>query len=169
MPDFRSYLGGKDLRSIAGVAELIPLIKTQADFDALFSLMLTDDRLLVMRSADAIEKITREYPDYLDAHVSSLLNVLVTARDIELKWHVAVLVTRVHLNHADLTRVWRILTAWAQSESESKIVRVNALQALFDLSAEHPEMRNACQQIFQVVKQEGVPSINARIRKLYRR
>ena len=122
-----------------------------------------------MRSVDAIEKITREIPHYLDAHTSTLLDVLASAHNIELKWHVALLVTRVQLSPENLTRVWQTLVGWAQSKSESKIVRVNVLQALFDLSAERPELRNACQQIFRNVEREGVPSINARIRKLSRR
>lgn len=59
MNNKKKYLQGGDLRSIADVDQLIPLIKTQKTFDELFSCLESEDRLIVMRAADAIEKITR--------------------------------------------------------------------------------------------------------------
>jgi hypothetical protein len=90
--DVKKYLQGGDLRSIADVDQLVPLIKTQKTFDELFSCLDSDDRLIVMRAADAIEKITRDHPKYLDSHKNRLIRILDTARDKELKWHLALLI-----------------------------------------------------------------------------
>jgi len=77
--DIKKYLKGGDIRSIAGVEQLVPLIKTQKDFDELFSCLYSEDRLIVMRAADAIEKITRDHQAYLDPHKSRLISLLGTA------------------------------------------------------------------------------------------
>lgn len=58
MNNLITYLQGGDLRSIANVDRLLPLIKDQNDFDELFRHLYSDDRLIIMRTADAIEKIT---------------------------------------------------------------------------------------------------------------
>ena len=79
--DIKKYLQGGGLRSIADVDQLIPLIKTQKTFDELFSCLDSDDRLIVMRVADAIEKITRDHPEYLDSHKIRLIRLLNTARE----------------------------------------------------------------------------------------
>ena len=166
MPEFESYLKGNDLRSIAGVEDLLPLIKTQADFDALFRYLFTGDRLLVMRAVDAVEKITRSTPQYLAEHASELLDLLAAAHDIELKWHLALLLPRISLEPSELDIVWNTLAGWAQDTAESRIVRVNSLQALHEITTRRPELRNACLAIFQAVEGESVPSIKARLRKL---
>jgi hypothetical protein len=79
--DVKKYLQGGDLRSIADVEQVVPLIKTQKTFDELFSCLDSDDRLIVMRAADAIEKITRDHPEYLDSHKIRLIRLPNTARE----------------------------------------------------------------------------------------
>ena len=166
MIDIESYLTGGDLRSTGNVQALLPLIQTQADFDALFAYMLVTDRLLVMRAADAVEKITRDTPHYLDSHSPELLNFFTSARDIELQWHIALLASRLELDTDSLTFVWERLSEWALTTGGSRIVRVNALQSLHDLTEKHPEYQSSCADIFQTVQQENIPSINARLRRL---
>lgn len=53
----RKYLEGGDLRTIGGVKFLLPLIRDQKDFDILFRYMYSKDRPIVMRAADAVEKL----------------------------------------------------------------------------------------------------------------
>jgi len=166
MKDLKGYLQGGDLRSIADVDQLIPLIETQKDFDQLFAYLNSEDRLIVMRAAHAIEKLTKAHPEYLDAHKSRLMALLNTAQDKELKWHVALIASRIDLSRNEVEQVWNKLEAWVRDRLESKIVRVNSVQALYDLSRKHSERIMDFELTAQEVKTEGIPSINARIRKL---
>jgi hypothetical protein len=166
--DVKKYLQGGDLRSIADVDQLIPLIKTQKTFDELFSCLDSDDRLIVMRAADAIEKITRDHPEYLDSHKIRLIRLLNTARDKELKWHLVLLIPRIDLNSKELGQVWNKLYIWAKDKKGSRIVRVNSLQALYELSEKYRELKKDFEFTAQEVKTEGIPSINARLKMLTR-
>ncbi|MEG2709263.1 MAG: hypothetical protein RR968_09005, partial [Vagococcus sp.] len=62
-----NLLGG-DLRSISKVSEIVKTIDNQQAFDKLVGFLSSSDRLLQMRSIDAIEKITVNYPEFLIPH-----------------------------------------------------------------------------------------------------
>ncbi|REL37738.1 hypothetical protein DYD21_08120 [Rhodohalobacter sp. SW132] len=163
MEEFIKYLQGGDLRSIADVEQLIPLIKNQKNFDELFRFLSSKDRLVVMRAADAAEKITKTDPSYLDSHKSEIIELLYHAKDKELKWHLALMVSRIDLSENELERVWNKLEAWVRDKSESKIVRVNSLQALYALSSLNKVLKRKFEIIIRDIKNENIPSLNARI------
>ena len=161
-----TYLQGSDLRSIANVDRLLLLIKDQNDFDELFRHLYSDDRLIIMRATDAIEKITVNKPKFLATHKSELIKFLDKAQDKEFKWHLVLLVSRLKLTLEELGQVWTILTEWAKDKSESKIVRVNSLQALHDLTLDNKELKKDFELTIQGIERENIPSLNARIKKL---
>src|SRR5690606_6501075 len=111
----------------------------QNEFDELFAGLYHPDRKVVMRTADAIEKITLDKLSFLQKHKKELLNLCHPAQNIELKWHLALLVSRLRLTKKELSGVWAMLTEWATDNNESKIVRVNAIQGLFNLLQQGPE------------------------------
>jgi hypothetical protein len=168
MKNIQTYLSGSDLRSTALVDELLPLIQTQQDFDELFQFMFSVDRLLAMRAADAVEKITLRRPDFLQKHKAEVLQLLGQAQHIEFKWHLALLASRVSPEGKELLAAWEVLKGWASDVSESKIVRVNALQAMSELAAGRAVLKNELSVLFEKTEAEGVPSLSARIRKLKR-
>ncbi|TAK39564.1 MAG: hypothetical protein EPO28_10695 [Saprospiraceae bacterium] len=133
MNDLTPYLQGGGLRSTGEVEQLLPLIKTQQDFDELFRFMFSEERLVAMRAADAVEKIALRQPDFLQKHKAEVLHLLPQARHIEFKWHLALLVSRLPLAEKESQAVWAVLKGWAMDASESKIVRVNSLQAMSEL------------------------------------
>jgi hypothetical protein len=61
MNKIRNALTGGDLRSIGRSNEIVSSIKNQKEFDILFELLFSSDRILVMRAADAIEKVTKSH------------------------------------------------------------------------------------------------------------
>ncbi len=85
LDEILKYLKGDDLRSVGSVAELIPHIRCQVDFDILFTILHWDNRLLVMRAVDAIEKITVYHPEYLYGHRKELMLFLSSAKNKEFK------------------------------------------------------------------------------------
>ena len=165
MNNLITYLKGGDLRSIADADKVVSLIKTQDDFENLFGYLFFKDRLVVMRAADAIEKITLNKPEFLQGHNKELINLLKTAADKELKWHLVLIVSRLDLNNDELEIIWDKLTNFAKDKRESKIVRVNSLQSLFDLSKKNKKFARDFELIVQKIESENIPSINARLRK----
>ena len=166
MNNLITYLKGGDLRSIADADKVVSLVKTQGDFENLFQYLFSKDRLVVMRAADAIEKITLNKPEFLKGHNQELLNLVEKAVDKELKWHLALIVSRLDLDINELGIIWDKLTKWATDKKESKIVRVNSLQSLFDLSKKNKKLTRDFELTVQEIEAENIPSINARLRKL---
>ena len=165
--DFKTILSGKDLRSLGHNQKAIELVTDQKSFDELLGLIFHHhDRSLVMRAADAVEKITVKNQNYLRPHKRQLLHMLKIADQKELKWHIAQLVSRVDLDKKERADVVQILTHWARNKNESKIVRVNSLQGLFDVARDHPEWTESVSETVDLMQREKIPSILARIRKL---
>ena len=119
-----------------------------------------------MRAADAVEKISKNRPEYLSSHKTEIIQFLKIAENKEFKWHLAQLVTRLHLSSKELKTVWNKLAAWTTDKKESKIVRVNSVQALFELSKKFKDLKPDFSSIVQEVERENISSLNARIRKL---
>jgi hypothetical protein len=166
MKKVKELLQGGDLRTLGKSEGVIKQVQSQKDFDTLFSCLFDADRLVVMRSADAIEKITLETPNYLNTHKTELIDLLNSATHIELKWHLAQLTTRIKLDADEAGKVWETLTQWAKDKKESRIVRVLALQGLFDMLAQYPELKTDFLHTLSILEKEPIPSIAARIRIL---
>jgi hypothetical protein len=50
-----------------------------------------------MRAADAAEKVSAKKPRLLDRHKAELLGLLAEAEQIELRWHLALMIPRLRL------------------------------------------------------------------------
>lgn len=126
-------LPGGDLRSIGEVNNVIENINSQTEFDELFECLSHKERIIVMRAADTIEKITIKHPSYLKKHKTAIFKLCDTASNKELKWHLALLLPRFELNKEELHKARNLLTQWAFDKTNSRIVRVNSIQSLFEL------------------------------------
>jgi len=85
MKTFRELLNGGDLRSIGKSNEVVTLITDQESFDNLFSFLFSNKRIVVMRAADVIEKITATSPKYLNKHKKKIFVLSETVTNKELK------------------------------------------------------------------------------------
>lgn len=166
MSRFSEILQDGDLRSIGRANDVVTMVNSQEEFDELFLELKNCDRKIVMRTADAIEKITFHHSDFLKNHKIELLDLLQTSKHIELKWHLALLITRIELDEKEFELAWNILTKWAKDRKESRIVRVNSIQSLFDLLKHKPELQNDFHLLLTSVEKENISSLNARIRKI---
>lgn len=158
---------GGDLRSLGQNAAVVAAVHTQEEFDLLFRLIFHHQRRIAMRSIDAVEKITRKHPEYLASHKQQLMALMDDDPSIEMKWHLAQIITRVELSPAEFKKIWARLTHWAVNPNESKIVRVNSLQPLFDLIGKAGQtLMPSFRKTVSTIERERIPSITARIRKL---
>jgi len=164
--DFKELLLGDDLRSLGKSSEIISLINDQDSFDKLFTYLYDNDRATVMKTIDIIEKITLKHEKYLQKHKPEIINMSNNAEYIELKWHLAQIITRIKYTNNEIKIVWKILEKWILDRKESKIVRVNSLQSLYEITKNNNEFQNDFINIVNTIREENIPSINARIKKL---
>lgn len=87
-----------------------------------------------MRAADTIEKITISNPEYLTMHKKEIIVLLNIANDKELKWHLALTITRLHMKSIEFGNAWFVLTKWGKYKTNSRIERANSIQRLFELT-----------------------------------
>jgi len=166
MKQLLDRLTGGDLRSIGATNALLKQIRSQKQFDQLVEGLFHEDRIVVMRAADAIEKLTLKRHDFLEPHKTPLLGLLNSACDKELKWHLALLVSRLHLKRSELGIVWATLSRWALDLGEIRIVRVNSIQGLFALLKHSPRLKKDFELTLLQLEKERVPSLTARIKKI---
>jgi hypothetical protein len=166
MNNFEKLLQGKDLRSLGENHKIISLVDNQKAFDELFKYLYSDNRNIKMKAIDAIEKITSKENKYLHDHKGEILNFTFNVQGIEFKWHIAQILGRLKYTQNEMKMVLKKITEWTLTTNESKMVRVNALQSLYDLSKTDEKSRKKFSEVMQCVKKENVPSINARIKKI---
>jgi hypothetical protein len=143
-------------------------VDSQEKFDLLFKLIFHHEKNIATRSIDAVEKITRNSPAFLDSHKKQIFALINDDPNIEIKWHLAQIISRLQLSPKEFKRMWTLLTHWAANPNESKIVRVNSLQSLFDLYMRTDDSRllSSFRITVRNMERERIPSISARIRQL---
>ncbi|GAB4432861.1 MAG: hypothetical protein Fur0044_30390 [Anaerolineae bacterium] len=160
-------LTGGDRRSIGRADEVVAEVLAEpALFPLLFEGMLSDDPLIRMRAADAVEKITAQQPGYLQPYKNQLIGPVAQVNQQEVRWHVAQMLPRLSLNNAELAQVVEILLAYL--DDSSKIVKTFAMQALADLAEQEASLRPQVIKIVAELAQTGSPAVQSRGRKLLR-
>ena len=158
-------LTGSDRRSIGDADQVAQVIASDADlFGIVFEGMVSGEPVLRMRAADAVEKATRQNPGLLLPYKQRLLDEVAAVEQQEVRWHVAQMVPRLPLNGAERNRAVAILEDFLRNES--KIVQVNAMQALADLLGDDEALRQRVILILEQVTEAGGPAVKARGRKL---
>ena len=168
MKTLSKMLEGSDLRSIGNSKAIAATITRQEEFDRLFKFLFDQSRHVIMHAADALEKVSGKYPEFLAPHKKELFQLIKSATTIELQWHLALMISRVRLTGKEAAIVWTKLSGWALDKKQSRIVRVNSLQSLFDLSNQYPGFQKLWEAIMIKLGEERVPSLSARITKLRR-
>jgi HEAT repeat protein len=166
MNDVIGMLEEGDLRTVGKVSEVLGAVAEQPDlFDDLIQAMAHSDPGVRMRASDAVEKITRTQPEYLQPHKKFVLKQVVKSRQQEVRWHLAQIVPRLELSPRERSRTAEVLFSFL--DDPSKIVQTNALQALVDLAWEDdvlfPRVRDAVERLAE----EGSPAVSNRAGKLF--
>ena len=163
---FDQLLSGGDMRSIGNSNTVEKKVHSQSDFNTLFQCIFDRDRVIVMRAADAIEKITAHHPEYLNSHKDEVLQLAITEDHKEVLWHLALLLGRLPLNEHEIQLVLKLLINWVNDNSQSKIVRVNALQTLYEFAQKEKYSMHKFKKLLNDLEAENIPSLNARIKIL---
>ena len=158
-------LEGSDLRSIGRVGEVVnKVIAAPRLFSVVFDGILKNDPVMRMHCADAVEKITRQHPEYLEPFKKKLIQKVAKIEQQEVRWHTAQFLSRLTLNQAERRRVHTILTGFLSDES--RIVKTFTMRALADLADQDEELRTPIITSLEVLTRAGSPAMQSRGRKL---
>jgi hypothetical protein len=131
--DFNTLLSRGDLRILGDSEDVVSGIKNKYDFEKLFPPIFSYKRAVAMRATDAIEKITNDHSEYLEGHADQVIELTKTSPNKEIKWHIAQIIPRLPLRRDQAIKAFHHLNYWVSNPNESKIVRVNSLQGMFEL------------------------------------
>jgi len=160
-----SLLDGCDRRSIGRANEVARLVLRQPRrFRELIACLWHENPVARLRAADAAEKVSVKKPRLLDHYKSELLGLLAEAEQIELRWHLALMVPRLRLTAPERQRAATALLRYL--EDRSSIVRTFALQGLVDLGRNDAGLRGKVRQLLEEAVQSGTAAMKARARKL---
>ena len=162
---FEVLLAGGDRRSV-GRAELVAAVlrRRPGRLGELIDALDHPDAVVRMRSADAVEKATRDAATLLVPHKRRLLRLLERAPQQEVRWHLAQIVPRLELTKQERVRAVAQLTRYLGDTSN--IVRVCALPALADLSQQDGTLRAHVEATARALLRCAAPSLVARSRKV---
>jgi hypothetical protein len=127
----------------------------------------SDDAVLRMRAADAAEKVSARKPRLLDPYKAELLGLLAETGQIELRWHLALMVPRLSLTRAERLRSTEEFRRYL--EDSSSIVKTFAIQALADLAKDEQSLLPEVRELLEQAARTGTPAMRARARKLLKK
>ena len=161
-------LKGGDLRSIGRADEVVSDVqKDQSLFTEVFRGFYHDDPIVRMRSADAVEKITRTNPELLSGFEKAIIKELSQIEQQEVCWHVVLLLPRLSYTKEQENEIIEILMRYLSHKS--KIVNVNAMEALAMLAIKNHMLRRDVKNTIKSKIASGSPAVQARGRKLLKR
>ena len=161
-------LEGTDRRSIGRADEVARLVlREPRRFRELIESLWSENPVLRMRAADAAEKVSAKKPRLLDRYKAELLGLLAEAEQIELRWHLALMVPRLRLTTPERQRAAAALQHYL--DDRSSIVKTFALQGLTDLARNDFALRSKLKQLLEAAVETGTPAMRARAGKLLKR
>jgi hypothetical protein len=163
--DVLKKLAGGDRRSIGRVDKVVAeVLNDPSLFEVVFNGMLSDDPIIRMRSADAVEKITAKHPEYLQPYKEKLIQQVAKSDQQEVRWHVAQMFPRLELSEEERAVVVEILLDYLNDKS--RIVRTFSMQALADFAERDAGLRPKVIQLLEELTRTGSPAMKSRGRKL---
>ena len=163
---FTARLAGGDRRSIGAATAIAEEVKAEPQrFPLIWHLLRHQEALVRMRAADALEKASRQMPERLQPFKAELLSRRLEDGTPEVRWHLLAMSARLVLDrHEAKTLIDQCRDALIADKS--RIARVAALQAAYDLANEHPEFTRTLDEMLDVAARSDIPSLRARARKL---
>jgi HEAT repeat protein len=125
------------------------------------------DPVVRARAADALEKLTAGKPGLLSPFKADILRLDRRSRQQEVRWHLAQMLPRLSLRPVETLAAFSLLEGYL--EDRSVIVKVCAMQAMFELSLREPALRSRLRALVETSCRAGAPAMRARGRKLLAR
>ena len=163
-PELSIYnlLAGNDLRSIVKSNEVVEVVtKNPLLFDEVFNGIFHEDKVIRARCADAVEKVTKKFPNYIQKKKKIILKHLTNFSQKEVIWHIALMLGYIKLTPRELTKTFNQLYYWLNM-SDSIIVKVACMQTL---SVHAVKNKNLFKSVRDEIERQmllGEPAVKAR-------
>lgn len=161
-----NLLNEGDHRTIGRVADVVRVaIGNVAYIGELVELMSYGDPAVRMRAADALEKATVQQQNLLASHKNHLLDLIETATQNEVRWHLAPILTRLDLLPDEVEDLAETFSRWFR-RADSRIVRTAALQGMADLAFRDARLIAEALKMTEQALSSPIPALKTRARKL---
>ena len=162
-------LKGGDRRSIGRAPEVVAdILETPVLFAEVFEGMQDSDPLVRMRSADALEKVSAEHPEYLQPFKSRLINEVSRIEQQEVRWHVAQMFSYLDVSDTERGEIVKRLFSYLDTD-RSRIVKVFSLQTLANFAERDEALKSRVVSRLKEMVNSGSPSLVSRAKKLLAR
>lgn len=123
---------GGHANSLGKANEVIALVLNDKSlFNELFQCLFYDDAWVRMRAADALEKICRDHPDWIEPYIPAIQSKLSdTNQQASIKWHIAQIYPQVTLTKPQKEHAFTWLKTQVSTTEVDWIVAANCLKAL---------------------------------------
>ena len=160
-------LAGGDRRSLGRAAEALALVRANpVRLSELVELLWDSDAVIRMRAADCLEKLSLDPAFSVAPYKAELLRLMAETQQPELRWHLALMASRLGLTAPEAQLAAQILESYL--EDRSSIVKTCAMQGLWELSEHDSAMRNRVIDLLRQLTRTGTAAMRARGRKLLR-
>jgi len=158
-------LRGGDRRSIGRVPQVVQEVSKNPELAGELAVgLVSDDPIIRMRAADALEKVSKDRPALLDPFKDILLTVAADSEQQEVRWHLAQMLPRLKLSQKEKYYVVSILRGYLGDQSS--IVKVCALQAMAAFAVNDQRLVSLVKPVIERACRNGTPAMRARGRKL---
>ncbi len=136
-------------------------------FPHLIDALQEENRDLRARAAYAIEHLTRQNPEWLDAYKEPVLYEATVLPEPETRWKLALILPRLTLTADDRHAAVQILLGYLNEKSS--IARTCAMQGLAELALQDRTLLPRVAPLLAELTQTGTPAMRARGRMLLKR
>lgn len=154
-----------DLRTAGKSEEVVAMVtKNPKLFGDVVNAILVDSPAARMRASDAVEKISRDYPEWLKPYKKQFLSKIAKIDQKEVRWHTAQILPRLNLTKNERKKVFELMLTYL--EDDSRIVKTFAMQALTDLAVQENSYVDKVRDLVHCLMKNGAPSMKSRGKKL---
>jgi hypothetical protein len=133
-----AVLSGGNPRSLGNTVRVVDLVLRHPDrIDELCGCPFSDDEIVRMRAADALEKICRQRPELLQPYAPRLLNDVSRIQQPSVQWHLAQMLTEVMLTETQRREAVSILRRNLSTFDDWILTNIT-IQALAEFARQEP-------------------------------
>ena len=131
--------------------------------DEIFKGAASPNPLVKMRSAQVINRVAAQRPDYLEPYNHRLIEVLSKGRERQYRRNLIMLLPRLKLTEPEKVKVSEILGGFLSDKNVTVVI--SAMEALVELAGDDPEKQVKLLPVVDELARTGSPAIRVRARR----
>lgn len=165
MNRIEKLLSAGDLRTTGKSEEVVKMVTSNPKLlGDVVNAILVENPGIRMRASDALEKITRNNPEWLKPYKRQILTKIAGINQKEVRWHAAQILPRLNLTKKERRKAYDLMQVYLKDESS--IVKTYAMQALTDIAMQDRSYARKVRNQVERLITEGSPAMKSRGKKL---